>query len=102
MPFCPSGALLPTVLLCLLPYLRTAKAATGNTTCADSTMDWYTQTVGENPCAYILPFVLCTHSLKVRYAGQSYETLRQICNPSCEQVTDPGATPHFLRHLLTR
>ncbi|THU77845.1 hypothetical protein K435DRAFT_583271, partial [Dendrothele bispora CBS 962.96] len=33
----------------------------GNTTCADSGMDWYTDLVGETPC-------------------RTYERLRQICN----------------------
>ncbi|KAH9846431.1 hypothetical protein C2E23DRAFT_949568 [Lenzites betulinus] len=39
-----------------------ATRAAGNTTCASTQLDWYTDVVGETPCA-------------------TYQKLRQICNP---------------------
>ena len=49
--FLPGIVLIAGLLLALLPNSTVdAEAATGNTTCADTTFDVYTQEAGETPC----------------------------------------------------
>ncbi|EPS94400.1 hypothetical protein FOMPIDRAFT_1026203 [Fomitopsis schrenkii] len=59
----------------LLPFLARPAWGAGNTTCAGSALDWYTNVVGETPC-------------------MTYQRLRQICNSDYEvpsfRVNTPG------------
>ncbi|TFK84712.1 hypothetical protein K466DRAFT_496071 [Polyporus arcularius HHB13444] len=54
---------LAVVVLAIFPWFPRAYA--GNTTCASSQLDWYTNYVGESPC-------------------DTYQRLRRICNPDYE------------------
>jgi len=72
------------VTLALLRYLPATSATTDNTTCVDPTMNWYTQNVGETPCACASLLYYLAKLTKLWYAGQSYQRLRQTCTPSCE------------------
>ncbi|OBZ71691.1 hypothetical protein A0H81_08586 [Grifola frondosa] len=51
-----------------------AHAASGNTTCASTQLDWYTDAVGETPCV-------------------TYQRLRQICNSDYQVPTFRPNTP---------
>ncbi|KAG8704534.1 hypothetical protein FRC08_002184, partial [Ceratobasidium sp. 394] len=62
---------LDSVLLVVSAALASVRA--GNTTCKTTSLDWYTQSVGETPC-------------------RTYERLRQSCNPQY-QVGNFGPNP---------
>ncbi|EPS94395.1 hypothetical protein FOMPIDRAFT_62406, partial [Fomitopsis schrenkii] len=59
------------VLLCLL---ADHVSGAGNTTCAGSMLDWYTDVVGETPC-------------------MTYQRLRQICNSEYEVPSFRSSSP---------
>lgn len=68
-------------ILCLL---ADCVSGAGNTTCAGSRLDWYTDVVGETPCAQLL--ISRIHPLtgveRVQ-SGMTYQRLRQICHSEC-------------------
>jgi len=58
----------------VLTFLAGPVLGGGNTTCAGSALDWYTNTVGETPC-------------------MTYQRLRQICNSEYEVPSFRANTP---------
>ncbi|OAX34096.1 hypothetical protein K503DRAFT_470471 [Rhizopogon vinicolor AM-OR11-026] len=55
--------LVPTIAVVLVYLIEFTLATSGNTTCAGNMTQWYTDAVGETAC-------------------ETYERLRQICNPN--------------------
>ncbi|KAI0728170.1 hypothetical protein C8Q72DRAFT_412526 [Fomitopsis betulina] len=58
----------------LLPFLARPVLGGGNTTCAGSALDWYTDIAGETPC-------------------MTYQRLRQVCNSDYEVPSFRANTP---------
>ncbi|KIM77382.1 hypothetical protein PILCRDRAFT_618454 [Piloderma croceum F 1598] len=61
-------------LVCISSWSLAVVRAQGNTTCKNTSLDWYTSSVGETPC-------------------QTYQQLRQICNAAYTVGSLSPATP---------
>lgn len=49
------------LLATLISWTTEVDADTGDTTCKDSGLDWYTSKVGETPCVFMLPSLKHEH-----------------------------------------